>query len=48
MIQKSEAKRVLRKIEQSFCRSDFSHVKHMPFALEGSELHQMTYVYESQ
>jgi hypothetical protein len=35
---KDEAKRVLQKIEQSFCRSGFFHVKHTPFALEGSEL----------
>jgi hypothetical protein len=38
-----EAKRELQKIEQSFCGSGFSHVKHTPFTLEGSELHQMTY-----
>jgi hypothetical protein len=25
-----------------------SHVKHTPFALEGSELHQTTYAYEFQ
>jgi hypothetical protein len=48
MIQKSEVVRVLQKIELSFCRSDLSHVKQTPFALEGSELHQMTYVYESK
>jgi hypothetical protein len=48
MIQKSKAKRVLQKIEQCFCGSDFSHVKHMPFTLKGSELHRMTYAYESQ
>jgi hypothetical protein len=30
------------------CGSGFSHVKHTPFALEGSELHRMTYAYESQ
>jgi hypothetical protein len=31
-----------------FCESNFSNVKHKPFALEGSELHWMTYAYESQ
>jgi hypothetical protein len=31
-----------------FCGSGFSHVKHTPFVLEGSEIHQMTYTYESQ
>jgi hypothetical protein len=31
-----------------FRGSDFSHVKHTTFTLEGSELHQMTYAYESQ
>jgi hypothetical protein len=30
------------------CGSGFSHVKHTPYALEGSELHRMTYAYESQ
>jgi hypothetical protein len=48
MIQKFEAKRALQKIEQSFCGIGFSHVKHMPFALEGSELHRTTYTCESQ
>jgi hypothetical protein len=48
MIQQSEGKRVLQKIEHSFCESDFSHVKHTHFILEGSELHRMTYTYESQ
>jgi hypothetical protein len=48
MIQRFEAKRALQKIGQSFCGSDFSHVNHTPFALEGSELHQTTYACESQ
>jgi hypothetical protein len=48
MIQRSEAKRVLQKIEQSFYGSSFSHIKHTPFALEGSELPQTTYACGSQ
>jgi hypothetical protein len=40
---KDEAKRVLQKIEQSFAKAIISHVKHMPLALEGSELHRTTY-----
>jgi hypothetical protein len=43
-----EAKRVLQKIEQSFCGSGFSHVKHTPFTPEGNEIPQMTYACESQ
>jgi hypothetical protein len=37
-------------MEQSLlCISDIiSHVKHTPSTLEGSELHRMTYAYESQ
>jgi hypothetical protein len=31
-----------------FCGSGLSHVKHTPFALEGSELPRMTYACESQ
>jgi hypothetical protein len=31
-----------------FCKSGFSHIKHTPFALEGSELHRMTYACEPQ
>jgi hypothetical protein len=48
MIQWFEAKRVLQKIEHSFCENGFSHIKHTPFTLEGSELHRTTYVCESQ
>jgi hypothetical protein len=44
---KDEEKRTLQKIEQSFCGLGFSHVKHTPFTLEGNELPQMTYAYES-
>jgi hypothetical protein len=43
-----EAKRALQKIEQSFMEAVFSHVKHTLFALEESELPQMTYACESQ
>jgi hypothetical protein len=45
-----EVKRVLQKIEQSLLYGSniISHIKHTPFALEGSELHRMTYAYESQ
>jgi hypothetical protein len=45
---KDEAKRVLQKIELSFVEAIISHVKHMPFALEGTELHWTTYTYESK
>jgi hypothetical protein len=45
---KDEAKRVLQKIEKIFAEAIISHVKHTPFALERSELHQMTYADESQ
>jgi hypothetical protein len=37
-----------KELLQSFCGSGFFHIKHTPFALEGSELPQMTYTYESQ
>jgi hypothetical protein len=43
-----EAKRAPQKIEQSVCRSGFSHIKHTPFTLEGSELPQTAYAYMSQ
>jgi hypothetical protein len=48
MFTEVEAKRALQKIEQSFYGSYFSHIKHTPFILEGSELHRMTHACESQ
>jgi hypothetical protein len=36
-------------ITEFLCESGFiSHLKHTPFAVEGSELHRTTYTYESQ
>jgi hypothetical protein len=45
----SEAKKVSKDRTELLCGNDIiSHVKHTPFALEGGELHQTTYTYESQ